>query len=108
MDEMIYTAAPPKIGPEEVRQAARTLQKYRQGKAQLEQRLIENEQFWKLRHWQEMEKKGAGGNGADPRPTRAVGDARPYKPPQAARPRPATRAPPPHKQPPAAYSRRFT
>ena len=71
MDEMIYTAAPPKIGAEEVRQAARTLQKYRQGKAQLEQRLIENEQFWKLRHWQEMEKKGTGGNGADPRPTSA-------------------------------------
>ena len=71
MDEMIYTAAAPKIGPEQVRQAARTLQKYRQGKAQLEQRLIENEQFWKLRHWQEMEKKGCGGNGADPRPTSA-------------------------------------
>ena len=35
MDEMIYTAAPPKIGPEEVRQAARTLQKYRQGKGQV-------------------------------------------------------------------------
>ena len=69
MDEKIYKAVRPRIGAEEVREAARTLKKYRQGKAQLEQRLIENEQFWKLRHWQEMEKKGRGGNSADPRPT---------------------------------------
>ena len=69
MDEKIYTAVRPAIGAEEVRAAAQTLKKYKQGKAQLEQRLIENEQFWKLRHWQEMEKKGRGGNSADPRPT---------------------------------------
>lgn len=69
MDEKIYTAVRPAIGAEEVRAAAQTLKKYKQGKAQLEQRLIENEQFWKLRHWQEMEKQGRGGNSADPRPT---------------------------------------
>ena len=61
----------PAVGAEEVRRAARILHKYRAGKAQLERRLIENEQFWKLRHWQEMEKQGAGGNTADPRPTSA-------------------------------------
>ena len=69
MDEKITKAVCPPIGTEEVRAAARTLQKYRAGKAQLERRLIENEQFWKLRHWQEMDKHGQGGNGADPRPT---------------------------------------
>ena len=61
----------PAVGAEEVRRAARILHKYRAGKAQLERRLIENEQFWKLRHWQEMEKEGRGGNSADPRPTSA-------------------------------------
>ena len=39
------------------------------GKRQLEQRIIDNEQFWKLRHWQQMEKTGQGGNPADPQPT---------------------------------------
>ena len=69
MDEKICRAARPPIGAEEVRKAAETLKEYRRGKAQLEQRLIENEQFWKLRHWQEMDKQGRGGNSADPRPT---------------------------------------
>ena len=69
MDEKIYKAVRPAIGAEQVRAAAETLRRYRQGKAQLEQRLKENEQFWKLRHWQEMDKHGTGGNAADPRPT---------------------------------------
>ena len=69
MDMNNTAAVRPPIGTEEVRQAAQVLEKYRRGKAQLEQRLIENEQFWKLRHWQEMDKKGSGGNSADPRPT---------------------------------------
>ena len=59
----------PKIGAEQVRQAAEILKKYRRGKAHLEQRLIDNEQFWKMRHWEQMDKNGEGGNGADPRPT---------------------------------------
>ena len=71
MNERTYTAARPRIGAEEVRKATQILKKYKQGKAHLEQRLIENEQFWKLRHWQEMDKAGSGGNSADPRPTSA-------------------------------------
>ncbi|MBR5216768.1 MAG: hypothetical protein IKV68_00250 [Oscillospiraceae bacterium] len=59
----------PKIGAEEVRRAAQILKKYKQGKARLEQRLIDNEQFWKLRHWEQMAKNGEGGNPADPQPT---------------------------------------
>ena len=59
----------PRIGAEEVRQAAQILKKYKQGKAHLESRIIDNEQFWKMRHWQQMEKNGQGGNPADPQPT---------------------------------------
>ena len=59
----------PKIGTEEVRRAADILRRYHAGKRQLEQRIIDNEQFWKLRHWHQMEKAGQGGNPADPQPT---------------------------------------
>jgi len=59
----------PRIGTEEVRRAADILRRYHAGKRQLEQRIIDNEQFWKLRHWQQMEKIGQGGNPADPQPT---------------------------------------
>ena len=59
----------PKIGSDEVRRAAEILQKYRRGKAHLEQRIIDNEQFWKLRHWEQMAKNGEGGNPGDPQPT---------------------------------------
>ena len=58
----------PKIGAEEIRKATEILRKYKLGKAQLEQRIIDNEQFWKLRHWAQMEKEGNGGNGEDPQP----------------------------------------
>ena len=43
------------IGKEQLQNARLTLQKYRQGKANLEQRIIENEQWYKLRHWGCME-----------------------------------------------------
>ena len=59
----------PRIGTEEVRRAADILRRYHAGKRQLEQRIIDNEQFWKLRHWQQMEKTGQGGNPADPQPS---------------------------------------
>ena len=35
---------------EEVRKAQETLREYRRGKANLERRIVENEQWWKLRH----------------------------------------------------------
>lgn len=59
----------PAVGPEELRRATDILRRYHTGKKQLEQRIIDNEQFWKLRHWQQMEKAGEGGNPADPQPT---------------------------------------
>ena len=58
----------PKIGQEELQKAAETLKRYRRGKTNLEKRIIDNEQFWKLRHWEQMSKSGQGGNPRDPRP----------------------------------------
>ena len=64
----VLQLATPKIGAEEVRRAMDILKKYKQGKKHLEQRIIDNEQFWKMRHWEQMEKAGEGGNSFDPRP----------------------------------------
>ena len=58
----------PRIGTQEVLRAAEILRKYRQGKENLDKRIIDNEQFWKLRHWEQMEKAGEGGNPEDVRP----------------------------------------
>ena len=44
----------PKIGTEEVRRASETLRTYKSGKANLEQKIIANEEFWKLRQWNYM------------------------------------------------------
>ena len=60
--------AKPKIGRDELRRANAILKMYRHGKLHLEQRIIDNEQFWKLRHWEQMEKEGQGGNSGDPQP----------------------------------------
>ena len=39
------------IGEETLRKANAILRKYKSGKTSLEQKVIENEQWWKLRHW---------------------------------------------------------
>lgn len=44
------------IGKEQVLKATQILQKYKQGKANLEQRIIDNEQWWRLRNWECMRK----------------------------------------------------
>ena len=44
----------PTIGTDEVRKASEILRKYKEGKARLEQKIIANEQFWKLRQWNYM------------------------------------------------------
>ena len=44
----------PKIGAEEVRKASEILRKYKEGKERLEQKIIANEEFWKLRQWNYM------------------------------------------------------
>jgi hypothetical protein len=45
------------IGKQEVQKATLTLNKYKEGKANLEQKIIDNEQWWKLRHWECMRDK---------------------------------------------------
>lgn len=42
------------IGEEQLRAARQTLMKYKCDKANLEQKVISNEQWWKLRHWEQM------------------------------------------------------
>lgn len=45
------------IGRKEVAEADALLRKYKQGKANLEQRIVDNEQWYKLRHWECMRDK---------------------------------------------------
>jgi hypothetical protein len=45
------------IGKEQVQGANLTLQKYKEGKANLERRIVDNEQWYKLRHWECMRDK---------------------------------------------------
>ncbi len=44
------------VGAEEIRKAWETMQEYKRGKANLENKLIENEKWYKLRHWEVMRK----------------------------------------------------
>ena len=44
------------IGREEIQKAQLTLNKYKEGKSNLERRIVENEQWYKLRHWECMRK----------------------------------------------------
>lgn len=48
----------PVIGTEQVREAMQTLMKYKAGKANFEHRVIENEQWWKMRHWSQIKERG--------------------------------------------------
>ncbi len=58
-----------------VREAAQILQKYKQGKANLERRIIDNEQWYKMRHWEQIRGRsngaGASGDPEDPQPASA-------------------------------------
>ena len=45
------------IGKKQVQEAYQTLLKYKQGKANLEQKIIDNEQWYKIRHWECMRDK---------------------------------------------------
>lgn len=47
----------PRIGEEDIAKATEILQKYKDGKANLETRVIENEQWYKLQHWDVLRRK---------------------------------------------------
>lgn len=54
MKKQMQAKMKPKIGTEEVRKASEILRKYKEGKARLEQKIVANEEFWKLRQWNYM------------------------------------------------------
>lgn len=58
------------IGLNEIKKAAEILRKYKDGKKSIENRIISNEQWWKLRHWQEIKKdsNAPATNEKDPEP----------------------------------------
>ena len=59
-----------KIGKEQVQKAQSILQKYKEGKASLESRIVENERWYKIRHWEVVGAQQKGHKN-DPRPTSA-------------------------------------
>ena len=60
------------IGQNEIREAADILQKYKQGKTNLETRIVEDEEWYKLRHWEVLNKqKDATNGGKSPAPSSA-------------------------------------
>lgn len=56
------------IGQDQVRKATEILRKYKSGKKNLEERIVRNEQWWKVRHWDLMEDKRTRD---DPKPASA-------------------------------------
>jgi hypothetical protein len=52
--KQMQATMPQKIGEKEIRKASETLRKYKEGKSRLEQKIIANEEFWKLRQWNYM------------------------------------------------------
>ena len=59
---------PQVIDKKAIQKAAETLTKYKEGKRKLEERIVEEEQWWKLRHWDVI---GKGELGDRPQPTSA-------------------------------------
>ncbi len=45
------------IGQEEIREAAGIMEKYKQGKKNLDERIVANEEWYKMRHWEQIRKK---------------------------------------------------
>lgn len=68
MDKEIQDASKP-IGKAQIAEATKILEKYKQGKKNLEERLIQNEEFWKLNHWSQFQARHMNKN--DPRPVSA-------------------------------------
>jgi hypothetical protein len=52
-----FDAIEQRIGREQVQAAYQTLLRYKEGKANLERKIIENEQWFKIRHWECMRDK---------------------------------------------------
>ncbi len=57
LNELFEQPPRPPIGPEEVARAAALLQKYRQGKAALDRRIVDNELWFKMAHWKQYKNR---------------------------------------------------
>ncbi len=62
-----HEAMQPQITKERLLDLSHTLEEYKRGKRTLETRIIDAEQMWKLRHWEQIRKRDVG----DPEPTSA-------------------------------------
>ena len=56
-DTLEMTAAEDVIGTEEVAKAAQLLQQYKSGKAALDTRIVDNELWFRMRHWKNYKNK---------------------------------------------------
>lgn len=73
-EEPEQTAPSPVIDRKAIERAAQTLQDYKKGKASLESRIVEEERWWRLRHWDVIRGKHSAqmtGEEARPEPTSA-------------------------------------
>lgn len=63
-DKKHNTLSNDKIGVDQIRKATETLKKYKQGKSKLEDRIVKNELWYKMRHWSQIDLE----NPHDPKP----------------------------------------
>lgn len=76
VDEPVsYREGEPVIGKKEIERAIQTLKDYKAGKSNLESRIVEEERWWKLRHWEVIRGKNSaqlrGSDEERPEPTSA-------------------------------------
>ncbi|MDR1117086.1 MAG: hypothetical protein LBL09_02425 [Oscillospiraceae bacterium] len=64
----IFPIPPDNITVEDIRKAAVTLQRYKNGKANLESRIIEDEEWYKLNHWGVIRRQNQSKNPGENRP----------------------------------------
>ena len=67
-EQLTMAEQPQVIDKKAIQRAAETLTKYKEGKRKLEERIVEEEQWWKLRHWDVI---GKGETGDRPQPASA-------------------------------------
>ena len=53
--------AAPVIGPAELKRAMEILRRYKAGKAGLERRILDNEEWWRMRHWDRIPEQDSTG-----------------------------------------------
>ncbi len=63
-----FSPADRRIGEKEVAEAIGILTRYKQGKANLEERVVQDELWWELRHWEAIRKGRQSGDSPEYRP----------------------------------------